>query len=106
MKILLIPYSLKIYFTVLICTFFLGSCWAPRCPIQNCKSKYEHKHTFIVSGYFSTRKPSIPTFHFIWDKKKANVETMKLETQPKNGKQGTIKRAKKIKLFPWEKGYN
>jgi len=31
---------------------------------------------------------------------------MKLETQPKNGKQGARKRVKKIKLFPWEKGYN
>jgi hypothetical protein len=106
MKILLIPYSLKIYFIVLICTFVLASCWAPRCPIQNCKSKYEHKHTFMVSGYFSTRKLSVPTIHFIWDKKKNDVGTMKLETQPKNGKQGKRKRGKKIKLFPWEKGYN
>jgi hypothetical protein len=48
----------------------------------------------------------VPTFHFIWDKKKDNLGTMKLEIQPKNGKQGMRKKAKKIKLFPWEKGYN
>jgi hypothetical protein len=106
MKTLLTSYSLKKYFTVLISTFVLTSCWAPRCPIQSCKSKYEHKHTSHVSGYFSSRKLSVPTFHFIWDKKKDNLGTMKLEIQPKNGKQGMRKKGKKIKLFPWEKGYN
>ena len=106
MKTLPLSKNFKIYFIVFICTISLASCWAPRCPIQNCMSKYEHKHTFLVSGYFSTRKLTVPTFHFIWDKKKDNLETMKLETQPKNQKQGIRKRGKKIKLFPWDKGYN
>jgi hypothetical protein len=105
MKILSIIQPLKSSFLVLLATsFLLSSCWAPRCPIQSCKSKYEHKHSDQVSGYFSPRKLAFPTFHYVWDKKRDDVASIKLEKQPRN--KNTQKRGKRVKLFPWEKGYN
>jgi hypothetical protein len=93
---------------IVFLTVFLSSCWAPRCPIQNCHSKYEHKHSDQVLGIFSSRKFPSLTFHFLWDKKNDNLGSMKLEVQPRNGRNSRSgkKRTKKIKLFPWEKGYN
>lgn len=81
----------------------LSACWAPRCPIKSCQSKYEHIHSSQVSGVFSARSPEFPTFHFLWEKRRDTGVSMKLEGNGggKSGKKG--KRPKKVKLFPWEK---
>lgn len=79
-------------------TFSLASCWAPRCPMETCKSKYEHKHNDQISGVFSSRKKILPyRFHFLWDKNKGEENpNTDLETV-----EGT-KRTKARKKYPWE----
>src|SRR5690606_12839426 len=48
--------------------FLVSSCWAPRCPMETCRSKYEHKHDDLVSGIFSPRFGVPYKMHFLWDK--------------------------------------
>lgn len=77
----------------------LSSCWAPRCPMETCKSKYEHKHNDQVSGIFRSRQKLLPEkIHFLWDKDKGETNpNTDLELGP--GK----KRIKGKKKFPWER---
>ncbi len=82
----------------------LSACWAPRCPIKSCQSKYEHIHSSQVSGVFSSRLVEFPTIHFLWEKRRDTGVSMKLEGGGSGGRQRNKgKRTKKVKLFPWEK---
>jgi hypothetical protein len=77
----------------------LGSCWAPRCPMDRCRVRMEHVHGDQVSGIFSGRKLHKPVMHYPWDKNKGekNPDT---SFQP----DGPSRKQKKArKKFPWEK---
>ncbi len=77
----------------------LQSCWAPRCPMDTCRSKYEHQHSDQVSGIFSSRILAAPKLHFIWDKNKG-TENPDTKFQP----DGLTRKQKKArKKFPWER---
>lgn len=74
-----------------------SSCWAPRCPIESCRSRYEHQHDDIVSGVFSGHYTLIPRVHFLWDKQKG-------ESNPDTKFQPGTKNSKKLKKkYPWER---
>lgn len=76
----------------------LSSCWAPRCPMETCRSKYEHNHSDQVAGVFSPRYGVPFRMHFLWDidKGESNPST---EFEP-----GTDKKKKKAKKrYPWER---
>jgi hypothetical protein len=76
----------------------LSSCWAPRCPMETCRSKYEHSHSDQVAGVFSPRYGVPFKMHFLWDidKGESNPNT-EFEPGTDNKKQKTKKR------YPWEK---
>lgn len=92
------PRSIKVTFFAILASLSLSSCWAPRCPMDTCRSKYEHQHSDFVSGVFSPRNKVFPQrFHFLWDKNKGEENPgTDLETV-----EGT-KRTKARKKFPWE----
>ncbi|SOE23666.1 hypothetical protein SAMN06298216_4050 [Spirosomataceae bacterium TFI 002] len=91
--------TLKNIILFLFTAFTLSSCWAPRCPMETCRSKYEHQHGDFVSGVFSSRNKIFPErYHFLWDKNKGE-ENPDTELQTVDG----VKRTKARKKFPWER---
>ena len=79
-------------------SIFCSSCWAPRCPIDTCSVRLEHRHSSLVSGTFSGKdRLYMPTMHFLWDKKSQNA----VDTEFVPG--GKTKRQKSRSKFPWER---
>ncbi|KPM49258.1 hypothetical protein [Jiulongibacter sediminis] len=85
---------------VALLSFFLSSCWAPRCPMDTCRSKYEHRHDDLVSGVFSPRFGVPHKMHFLWDKDKGE-ENPDTEFVPGSNSGGKKKKPKK--RYPWER---
>ncbi len=76
----------------------LSACWAPRCPLSTCHSKYEHKHSDVVSGVFNSRYGLPNKLHFFWDKDKG-------ESNPNTDFEADGKAKTKVKVkkkYPWE----
>lgn len=89
-----IKYSVSLLFLV----GMLSSCWAPRCPMDTCRSKYEHKHNDLVAGVFSPRNGIPHRMHYLWDKDKGESNPGTDFVPDENGKK---KKAKK--RYPWER---
>jgi hypothetical protein len=89
---------MKILYFLFIITL-LSSCWAPRCPMDTCRVRMEHRHDDLVSGVFSGRSLHPPKIHFLWDKNKgtANPNTDFKANAPSR------KERKLRKKFPWER---
>ena len=83
-----------------ILSFFLSSCWAPRCPMDTCRSKYEHRHDDLVSGVFSPRFGVPHKVHFLWDKDKGEENP---DTEFVPGSSSGSKKKKLKKRYPWER---
>ncbi|MCA0362971.1 MAG: hypothetical protein LCH67_02940 [Bacteroidetes bacterium] len=87
----------KLIFFSLLAALFLSSCWAPRCPMESCHIKMEHRHSTQVSGTFSGKSlTAVPRIHFLWDSEKGEKIT-ETGTVPKTSKR------KMRKKFPWER---
>ena len=84
-------------FLLIAVLFALNSCWAPRCPVDTCHVKMEHRHSALVSGVFSGKYLYPPRIHTFFDGNKGenNPDTKFSPT-------GTSKRKLK-KKFPWER---
>ncbi|MGR3809130.1 hypothetical protein [Jiulongibacter sp. NS-SX5] len=91
--------GLKELSLVALLSFFLSSCWAPRCPMDTCRSKYEHQHSDLVSGVFSPRYGVPHKVHFLWDKDKGEENPDTEFEASESGK----KRKKAKKRYPWER---
>jgi hypothetical protein len=91
---------MKIYIKILtlMIVLFCTSCWAPRCPMDTCNVRMEHRHDDLVTGVFSGRYLYPPRLHFLWDKDKGEANP---DTKFK-GEGGRSKR-KLRKKFPWER---
>lgn len=86
---------LKSVLLLLFVIVLLNGCWAPRCPITTCRTTIEHRHNDTVSGIFSGKAATVPPLHFLWDKKKGEVNT--------EFKGESRKKRKLRKKFPWER---
>jgi hypothetical protein len=91
--------KIRLLLTLIVLSGSLASCWAPRCPMETCRSKYEHNHNTLVSGVFSPRYGIPYKLHFFWDQNKGD-ENPDTEFVPgsSNGK-----KKKSKKRYPWEK---
>ena len=91
--------SLKVSVSFILLLGMMSSCWAPRCPMDTCRSKYEHRHADMVSGVFSPRYGMPHKIHFLWDQDKGeeNPDTDFVPGSNAGGKKKTKKR------YPWEK---
>lgn len=91
--------NLKVLLFIVILSSLLTSCWAPRCPMDTCRSKYEHSHNTQVNGVFSPRYGIPYKVHFLWDRNKGE-ENPDTDFVPGANK-GKKKKAKK--RYPWER---
>lgn len=94
-----ILHILKVLSAAMIVSGILTSCWAPRCPMDTCRSKYEHSHNTQVSGVFSPRYGIPYKVHFLWDRDKGE-ENPDTEFVPGSNNE---KKQKLKKRYPWEK---
>lgn len=84
-----------LFFLIIACS----SCWAPRCPMDTCRVRMEHRHSDQVNGVFMGRFLYPPKIHFFWDKDKgeSNPDT-KFQPNAPSRKEKKLK-----KKFPWER---
>src|SRR5690606_26050993 len=79
--------------------FLVSSAWAPRCPTETCRSRYEQQHADLVSGLFSPSFVVAYKMHCLWDKDRgeSNPNTDFVPDASNGGKKKARKR------YPWER---